>query len=107
MTLNMADISYSPPQQRAKRGKPRCPEHMFMLSRLAPACHSTFIHNDYTLNANVKFDGCVCSGQPSISIPLTVIPLMHMDNYQYVGPTGYIPQDLGSFAFDVTYHPFF
>ena len=65
MTLNMADLSFSPPAQKKMSkygGIPRSPEHMFLLSRLAPACHSTFIHNDYTLNANVKFDGCVCSG---------------------------------------------
>ena len=62
MTLNMADISYSAPEMRSKRGINRCPEHMFLLSQMAPACHSTFIQNDYNLNANVKFDGCICSG---------------------------------------------
>jgi len=90
-----------------KRNKLRAPEHIYLLSSMAPACHSCFIANDYVLNCNIKFSGCVCGGQPSISIPLTVIPMMYSQYYNYVGPSGYVPQELGSFSFDVTYHPFF
>jgi hypothetical protein len=92
MTINMADIRFEPPPHRAKKNLPRSPEHMFMLSGLPPACHSRLIDNDYVLNCNVSFDGCTCcSSVPSISVPLTIIPLVHMETYGCAGPEGYEP----------------
>ena len=83
----------------------RSPEHMFMLSGIAPACHSRFIDNDYVLNCNVSFDGCTCcSAVPNISVPLTIIPLVHMESYGCQGPEGYEPIHLGTSSFEVNHH---
>lgn len=66
-----------------------------MLSNLAPACHSKFMSNDYTLNVSVQYDGCTCcSSIPSISIPMTIIPSTHLGSYGFVEPVGYMPQEL-------------
>ena len=87
---------------RKKRNSERDPETMFMLRQIAPACHSRHIANDYVLNVNVKFDGCTCcSTLPSISVPLTIIPLTHMESYGFLEPEGYQPYELGYFRFNV------
>ena len=105
MTINLADIRFEPPPRREKKNKDRSPEHMFMLSGLAPACHSRLIDNDYVLNCNVTFSGCTCcSSVPSISVPLTIIPLVHMESYGCTGPDGYEPIHLGDSSFEVNHH---
>jgi len=84
MQLNLDTIKYIVEATRSKKKIPRAPEELFMLSNLAPACHSAHIKNDYFLNVNVKYDGCTCcSSLPNISIPLTVIPMTHMDTYGF------------------------
>ena len=105
MSINLGDIRFEPPPRREKKNKDRSPEHIFMLSGLAPACHSRFIDNDYVLNVNVTFDGCTCcSSVPSISVPLTIIPLVHMESYGCTGPEGYEPIHLGNSEFEVNHH---
>ena len=44
------------------------------------------------MNANVKFAGCVCSENPSISVPLTIIPRGNPAVYGFAEPYGYAPQ---------------
>ena len=105
MTLSLDSIKYSVNEHRRKRNVPRSPEDIFMLSQMAPACHSRHIMNDYVLNVNIKFDGCTCcSALPNISCPLTVIPLTDMRQYGFVEPAGYAPFELGYFKFDLTYY---
>mmetsp|Transcript_28175 Transcript_28175/g.42645 ORF Transcript_28175/g.42645 Transcript_28175/m.42645 type:complete len:95 (+) Transcript_28175:26-310(+) len=94
MSLNLGAIRYVVSNTKYKKkglfsGQwvERSPEEMFMMQQLPPACHSKYITNDYLLNANVKFDGCTCcSTLPSISIPLTVIPLTHAESYGFTEP---------------------
>lgn len=91
MSLDLSAISYHvDPMKKKRKGifssqmVPRPPEEIFMLSQLAPACHSPHVTNTYTLNVNVKFDGCTCcSSLPSISVPLTVIPLTDQRQYGF------------------------
>jgi hypothetical protein len=102
MTINLQTINYQINNMRKKRNRERDPETMFMLRQIAPASHSRHIANDYVLNVNVKFDGCTCcSVLPSISVPLTIIPLTHMDSYGFLEPEGYQPYELGYFKFNV------
>ena len=62
----------------------RSREEIFLLSQLAPACHSQYISNEYDLNVNVKFEGCTCcSALPSVSVPLTVLPLTDPSLYNF------------------------
>jgi len=52
-----------------------------------PATHSTHIENFYELNVNVKFKGWdCCSDKPSISIPMTIIPLSNPMIYGFPEP---------------------
>lgn len=91
-SLNLADIKYAINPHRSKKNKPRSPEEMFMMSQLPPATHSRHITNEYFLNANIKHDGCTyCGPQPSISTPLTIIPMTHMESYGFLEPAGYNP----------------
>lgn len=91
-SLNLQDIKYHIEPYRRKKNKPRSPEEMFMMSQLPPATHSRHITNEYFLNANIKHDGCTyCGPQPSISTPLTVIPMTHMQSYGFLEPAGYNP----------------
>ena len=95
MSLNLGTIRYIVPPQRKKKMKTgtfssttiminRSPEEIFMLSQMAPATHSDAIRNEYFLNVNIKYDGCTCcSPLPSISVPLTVIPMTHMESYGF------------------------
>ena len=91
MVLDLGRIKYIvSPTKTKKNGlmstvtKERPPEEIFLMSQLAPACHGKYIENTYTLNVNVKYDGCTCCATlPSISVPLTVIPLTHMDSYGF------------------------
>lgn len=93
MELNLGNIRYAvdPTKRKKKPGifsgfetVNRSPEEMFMLTQLSPACHSPHITNEYFLNTNVKFDGCMCcSSVPSISIPLTVIPMTNPATYGF------------------------
>ena len=95
MTLNLDSIKYRVDATRSKKKIPRHPEEVFLLSNLAPACHSQHVTNEYTLNVSIKYDGCTCcSSVPSISVPLTVIPLTYMDSYGFKEPIGYMPQEL-------------
>jgi len=78
----------------------RQPEEVFMLSQMAPGAHGRHFSNDYELNVYVHYDGCTCcSSIPSISVPLTVIPMTHPESYGFVEPAGYAPFDLGYFKF--------
>jgi len=97
MVLNLDSIRYTVPTMRAKRGRERCPEQIFQLSQLAPACHTRFIENDYTLNAKVQYEGACCSSLPSIHCPLTIIPLVNPASYGFTEPMGYQPFELGYF----------
>jgi len=104
MTLDLAGIKYVVNNMKRKKNPgifsghsmvPRSPEEIFMLSQLAPACHSRFIKNEFFLNVNVKYDGCTCcSSVPNISVPLTVIPLTNPTTYGFTEPEGYAPQEL-------------
>ena len=109
MTLNLGAIRYTCNPTKTKKNPGlfsgstvvnRSPEEIFMKTQMAPACHSHHITNEYFLNVNVKFDGCTCCETlPSISIPLTVIPLTHMASYGFLEPEGYSPTQLGYFKF--------
>ena len=85
MVLPLETIKFHPTPTKYKKkglfsGKivDRSPEEMFLMSQLAPAANGKYIKNSYELNANVKFDGCTCCSKvPSISVPLTIIPLTH------------------------------
>lgn len=79
---------------------PRPPEEIMMLSQMPSAVHSDMITNEFFLNANIKYDACTCCASlPSISIPLTVIPMTHMESYGFMEPAGYAPMELGYFKF--------
>jgi hypothetical protein len=114
MVLDLGRIKYAvSPNKKKKTGLlsstvvERSPEEIFLLSQLAPACHSKYITNTYTLNVNVKYEGCTCcSSLPSISIPLTIIPLTHQESYGFTEPPGYAPYELGYFKFDLIAYQF-
>ena len=104
MQLNLATIAYVVNQMKKKKRPglfsgfdmvPRSPEEIFMLSQLAPATHSRHIINEYFLNVHVNYDGCMCcASTPSISVPLTVIPMTNPATYGFTEPEGYAPQEL-------------
>jgi hypothetical protein len=63
---------------------------LFLLQNLSPATNSICIENRYVLNVNVKYDGCgCCSDHPSISVPLTIIPLTNPNVYGFPEPLGF------------------
>ena len=107
--LNLSSIQYHvDPMKKKKRGffasqkVQRSPEEIFMLSRLAPACHSKLVRNEYFLNVNVKYDDCCagcCGHLPEVLMPLTIIPLV--DPYALLEPPGYAPVELGSFQLQI------
>ena len=100
MQLNLAAVQYTCNHMKRKRGKARTPEEIFMLSQMAPACHSRYTTNDYYLNVNVKYNATnCCSKLPDISIPLTVIPMTNPATYGFLEPQGYAPFELGYFKF--------
>ena len=107
MQLNLAAIRYHcEPFKRKKmfQGQPkaRAPEEIFMLTQMAPATHSRHISNTYSLNVNVKYDATACcTGLPSCSVPLTVIPLTNPETYGFIEPQGYAPFELGYFKFQM------
>jgi hypothetical protein len=77
-------------------GKARLPEEIFMMKFLPAATNSTHIENRYTLNVNVKHAGWLCcSPKPSISVPLTIIPLSDPNVFGFPEPEGYSPIQLG------------
>ena len=76
---------------------------MFLLGNMAPATHAHEITNEYFLNANIKYDGCTCGVGPSISIPMSVIPVT-TPSYNFDEPQGYQPVVLGSFRCDIPMH---
>mmetsp|Transcript_226 Transcript_226/g.413 ORF Transcript_226/g.413 Transcript_226/m.413 type:complete len:103 (+) Transcript_226:851-1159(+) len=85
----------------------RSPEEMFMLSNMAPACHSKHIENNYYLNVNIKYNGCTCCcSLPNVSVPLTVIPDTHQASYGFTEPAGYQPYELGYFKFNLEFFQF-
>jgi hypothetical protein len=104
MQLNLASIAYIVNNMKRKKRPgifsghemvPRSPEEIFMLSQLSPACHSRHIKNEYYLNVHVNYDGCMCcASRPSISVPLTVIPMTNPATYGFTEPQGYAPQEL-------------
>ena len=80
----------------------RSPEETFLMQYLPPATKSHHIHNRYELNVNVKFNGWdCCSDKPSISIPLTIIPLSNPAIYGFPEPAGWAPNNLGMFKFEL------
>mmetsp|Transcript_15665 Transcript_15665/g.24009 ORF Transcript_15665/g.24009 Transcript_15665/m.24009 type:complete len:104 (+) Transcript_15665:789-1100(+) len=100
MALNLDIIRYEIMEKKGDKSRP--PEEAFLLERLAPACHSKHIQNDYVLNVNLKYDACTCCGSlPNVSVPLTVIPLTHEASYGFNEPAGYAPTELGYFKFDL------
>lgn len=98
--LNLVDIKYKVNPIRQTGNKQRSPEEMFMMQQMAPAVHSRHIKNDYYLQASVSYDGCICGNMPQIRIPLTVIPMTHMDSYGFLEPVGYAPVELAYFKLD-------
>ena len=53
-------------------------------------------------NVNIKYDTCMCCTEnPSISIPLTIIPQTDPSMFGLEEPPGYSPIDLGSFKFSL------
>ncbi len=111
MSLDLSKIQYVVSGTKVVKGKglfasshsvPRPPEEIFLLSQMAPASHGHDLTNEYFLNANIKYDGCTCcSPLPSISIPMTVIPLTHEASYGFQEPAGYNPHILGSFRCEI------
>lgn len=100
MHLNLDSIKYAYANDAS--GIQHTPEEIFMLSNLAPACHSPHVSNDYFLNVNVKYDGCTCcSAVPSISLPLTVIPMTHMGSYGFAEPPNYQPYVLAQVVVNI------
>ena len=84
---------------KKKNGNVRTPEEVSMLRNVAPATHSMHIKNTYELNVNVKFSGLdCCSSHPSISVPMTIIPLQDPAVYGFPEPPGFAPINLGFFA---------
>jgi hypothetical protein len=57
-----------------------------------PETSCDLIECRYVLNANVKYGGCTCSENPSISVPLTIIPRGNPAVYGFMEPPGYAPQ---------------
>jgi hypothetical protein len=112
MVLDLGQIRYVvSPTKKKKSGLlssktvERPPEEIFLMSQLAPACKGRYIDNRYELNVNVKYDGCTCcSSLPSISVPLTIIPMTHQESYGFQEPEGYAPYELGYFRFDLIRH---
>ena len=96
MELDLSKIKYAPSKEKKKKGKmkARSPEEYFMLTQLPPAVHSKYCDLDYKLNMNVEFDGCVCGEKPSISVPLTIIPLTDPETYGFTVPEGWNPTEL-------------
>jgi hypothetical protein len=81
-----------------KNGKQRTPEEVTMLRNVPPATSSMHIKNTYELNVNVKFSGLdCCSAHPSISVPMTIIPIQDPAVYGFPEPAGFAPADLGYF----------
>jgi len=97
MMLELQRINYRVSGQKS-------PEEMFMMSQMAPACHSRYITNDYYLNVNIKYDACnvCCSKVPNVSFPLTIVPMTNPATYGFMEPQGYMPQELGYFKFIMT-----
>ena len=70
-----------------KQRIPRQAEEIFMMERLAPACHSSLITNEYVLNVNCKYADCTCcEALPSVSVPLTIIPVTDPASHGFVEP---------------------
>jgi hypothetical protein len=94
MHLNLNLIRYYiNPTKLKKRGMfkkqrvPRMAEEIFMMERLAPACHSSLITNEYFLNVNCKYDECTCcTSLPNVSVPLTIIPVTDPATHGFVEP---------------------
>ena len=116
MGLNLANIVYhaSPTQKRKVKGEgffgsthkvdvPRSKEEMFQLTNLPPATHSDMITNTYTLNANVKFEGGCCVEGNSISVPLTIIPVVY-ESWGFTEPPEYNPYMLGEAQINLNTH---
>jgi hypothetical protein len=83
-----------------KGGKVRLPEETFMMKFISAATNSTYIGNVYDLNVNVKHEGCTCcSKKPSISVPLTIIPLSDPSVFGFPEPAGFSPYQLGYKSF--------
>lgn len=89
-----------------KADVPRSKEEMFQLENLSPATHSDMMTNTYTLNVNTKFDGGCCVDGPSLSVPLTIIPLS-MESYAFDEPAGYQPFQLGIAQIHLNSHLYF
>ena len=101
MSLELARIKYTVSPHKMNKGHsiPRPPEELFLLENMAPATHSHNITNEYFLNANIKYDGCTCISElPSISVPMTVIPLTHEESYGMTEPEGFNPTFLAQFT---------
>jgi hypothetical protein len=81
-----------------KKGEPKTPEEIFMLRHIPPATESQHVKNTYELNVNVQLEACTCcSPKPSISVPMTIIPLADPAIYGFPEPPGFAPVDLGMF----------
>ena len=103
MSLDLSKVTRKIDQNKLINAeKPKSPEEIFMLKMMAPATHSCYINNDYELNVNVSYKQdreCLQSDVPSISVPLTIIPMTYMESYGFQEPPGYMPVILGSFKF--------
>ena len=56
------------------------------------------------MDLNVKFNGACsesCTTNPTLKIPLTIIPVTHEGSYGFLEPENYQPVDLGYFKFEL------
>jgi hypothetical protein len=79
---------------------------MFLLSQLPPATHSRSdrmtITNEYFLNATLNYEGSCCtSNKPSLSLPLTIIPINNDALFGFIEPEGYNPVVLGYYKMNL------
>lgn len=75
-----------------------------MLRHPAAATETNLISNKYFLNVGVKTSGLTCCDtKPSISVPLTIIPLQNPAIYGFPEPPGFAPMPLGQFVVPVEF----
>lgn len=64
--------------------KPLCPEDIFMMQQMQPACHGHHVTNEYHLAVRCSYEGCTCcAGLPHAKIPMSIVPVVNPQLYGY------------------------
>lgn len=80
----------------------RSPQELFILAQISNVSHGTIVTNDLYLNLELKFEtSACCVSQPSIKIPLTVIPMTYQEDYGLKEPKDFNPKELGRFKLEL------